>query len=176
MRVDVPTVKVWDPIVRIGHWLLALSVAAAWLTREGWSTTHEIVGYVALAIVGVRVTWGFVGPVRARFSDCVRSPLATLRYVGKAIHLNEPRYVGHNPIGAWMILGLLLVTAATSASGWLYTTDRYWGVEWVENLHSTLANILLAFATLHVAGILMASFRHRENLIGSMLHGRKRAG
>lgn len=59
-------------------------------------------------------------------------------------------------------------------SGWLYTTDRFWGVEWVETLHSILANLLLILAAVHVLGALYASFRHRENLVAAMVHGRKR--
>lgn len=168
------TVKVWDPFVRVGHWLLMAGVAAAWLTREGWGTTHEYIGYGALAIVVLRIVWGFIGSAHARFGDFVRAPAATLRYAAQALRGREPRHLGHNPLGAWMILALLLVTAATAASGWLYTTDRYWGVEWVEELHSTLADLLLVLAALHIAGVLAASVRHRENLIGSMVHGRKR--
>jgi cytochrome b len=87
----------------------------------------------------------------------------------------EPRHLGHNPLGGWMTVILLLTVALVGLSGWLYTTDRFWGVEWVERLHSTLADALLALAAVHVAGAIYASFRHRENLVAAMVHGRKRA-
>lgn len=170
-----PTVKVWDGLVRAGHWLLVASVAGAWLTREGGGRTHELIGYGSLAVLAVRLLWGFAGTRHARFADFVRGPATTLRYAVLVLHAREPRYLGHNPLGAWMILALVALVTATGASGWLYTTDRYWGVEWVERLHSVLADALLVLVALHVAGVLLASHRHRENLIAAMVHGRKRA-
>jgi cytochrome b len=167
-------VLVWDPAVRVGHWLLVSSVAVAWLTRAGSHEWHEIAGYVALAIVALRVLWGWVGPARARFSDFVVRPAAGLAYARDMMKRREARHLGHNPLGGWMILALLLVVALLGFTGWLYTTDRYWGVEWVETLHSRLADLLWILVGLHVAGVLYASFHHRENLPAAMLHGRKR--
>lgn len=167
-------IKVWDPLVRIGHWLLFASVALAWLTREGWGRWHEWIGYAALAVVALRIVWGWLGPRRARFADFVRTPAATWRYAREAMRAREPRHLGHNPLGAYMILALLLVTVLASLSGWLYTTDRFWGVAWVETTHAWLANALLILIGLHVAGVIAASIRHRENLVSAMFHGRKR--
>ena len=84
------------------------------------------------------------------------------------------RHLGHNPLGGWMIVLLLIVIALVGLSGWLYTTDRYWGVEWVGELHEALADALLVLIALHVGGVALASYRHRENLFAAMLHGRKR--
>jgi cytochrome b len=167
-------VKVWDPWVRTGHWTLAASVAAAWLTREGWGAWHEWVGYAALLLVALRLAWGWAGPRYARFAQFVRGPRETMGYARAVLGGLERRYVGHNPLGAWMILALLAVTALASLSGWLYTTDAFWGDERVEDLHEALAMLLLALAALHVTGVVGASLRHRENLVGAMIHGRKR--
>lgn len=169
------TVKVWDALVRIGHWSLVLSVVLAWLTRHGWGRWHEWIGYASLAVVAVRIAWGWTGSRHARFEEFVRSPSVTLQYARQMLSSREPRYLGHNPLGAWMILALLLNVTLVGVSGWLYTTDRFWGVEWVETLHSTLANLLLILAAVHVLGALYASFRHRENLVAAMMHGRKRS-
>lgn len=168
------TLKVWDPVVRIGHWLLVASVVLAWLTKAGWDGWHELIGYVSLAIVAMRAVWGWSGPAAARFGTFVRSPAITLEYARQMLARREPHYVGHNPLGAWMIIALLLNVMLVGLTGWLYTTDRFWGVEWVETLHSRLADLLLVLAALHLAGVLYASYRHRENLIAAMLHGRKR--
>ena len=65
--------------------------------------------------------------------------------------------------------------ALTGFTGWIYTTDRYWGVKWVGELHEGLASTLLVLIALHLAGVALASWRHRENLVAAMLHGRKRA-
>jgi cytochrome b len=167
-------VKVWDPLVRAAHWLLVAAVAAAWLTRAGWGKWHEWIGYMTLGLIMLRVAWGWLGPRYARFSQFVRGPSATLKYAKRAAVRSEPRHVGHNPLGGWMIVALIVVTTLAGLSGWLYVTDAYWGDERVERLHDVLATLLLVLVALHIAGVLLASFRHRENLVGSMIHGRKR--
>jgi len=166
--------RVWDPAVRIGHWMLVASVAAAWLTKTGWEAWHERTGYVALAIVALRAVWGFVGPVRARFSDFAVAPSTGFAYAWAMLARREPRHLGHNPLGGWMVIALLGVVMLVGVTGWLYTTDRFWGVEWVAELHEVLTDLLLILVALHVAGVLYASYRHRENLIAAMMHGRKR--
>src|SRR5262245_38170229 len=134
---------VWGPFIRIGHWLLVGCIAIAWITRSGARSWHEWTGYAALTLVTARTVWGFVGTGNTRFTSFVRSVRDTWSYAVAAMRRREPRFAGHNPLGGYMILALLAVTAATAATGWLYTTDRYWGVEWVERLHSLLADLLL---------------------------------
>lgn len=169
-------VYVWDPLVRAGHWLLVAAVAAAWFTRHGGGIWHDVTGYVALAIVALRLLWGRFGSRHARFGDFLRGPRATWRYARQMMRRAEPPHVGHNPLGGWMIVALLVTVALVSLSGWLYTTDRFWGVAWVEAVHSLLADALLVLVAVHVAGVLYASWRHRENLVAAMIHGRKPAG
>ena len=103
------------------------------------------------------------------------SPARLWRYAALALRGAEPRHVGHNPAGGWMIVALLALAALAAASGWLYVTDRFWGEEWVERVHAVSAWLLVALVPVHVAGVLVASWRHRENLVGAMVHGRKRA-
>ena len=166
--------RVWDPLVRIAHWTLVGSIIVAWFTRHGGGKWHEWAGYVVLAVVTLRIVWGFAGPAYARFTQFVYSPSATLRYSKLVAAGQEPRYIGHNPLGGWMIVALLTTALLTAASGWLYTTDRFWGLEWVEQTHLWLTYLLLALAALHVTGAIVESVRHRENLIASMIHGNKR--
>lgn len=168
------TVVVWDPVVRTLHWALAVSIALAWFTRHGGGVWHERIGYASLAIVVMRLAWGWSGPRYARFGQFVRPPVTTLSYAREMLARREPRHVGHNPLGGWMIVALLAVSALAGLSGVLYTTEAYWGVEWVEDLHEALAIFLLVLVGLHVAGAAAASWRHRENLVAAMLHGRKR--
>ena len=167
--------KVWDPLVRVGHWLLVGSVAVAWMTRHGGGRVHEWAGYTALAVVAMRLVWGFVGTRHARFAGFVRGPRATLDHAAHLLRGDAPRHIGHNPLGAWMIVALLVAAALAAGSGWLYITDRFWGVEWVEEMHETLADLLLVLAAVHVAGVVMESRRSRENLVAAMVHGNKRA-
>lgn len=169
------TTEIWDPLVRVFHWLLVASVFAAWWTRHGFGRIHEWVGYVPLGLVVLRLAWGFLGPRHARFSQFVRSPGHTVRYGRDLVRGDAARYLGHNPLGGWMTVVLLCMVILVSGSGWLYTTDRFWGVEWVENLHDGLTNALIGLVGLHLAGVAWSSFKNRENLVASMIHGRKRA-
>ena len=168
-------VKVWDPFVRLFHWSLVAGFALAWLSAEESRSLHEYLGYAVAGLVLARVLWGFVGSRHARFSDFLRPPRAVLAYLGDIARRREARYLGHNPAGAAMIVALLVAIGGTALSGWLYTTDRFWGVEWVEEAHELLAHLTLALVALHVAGVALASRRHAENLVRAMIDGRKRA-
>jgi cytochrome b len=172
-------VRVWDPLLRIAHWTLVASVLATWVTAElkldAAKRAHEWVGYAALAVIALRLAWGWIGPRYARFGQFVRPPAATLAYARAVIAHTEPRYLGHNPLGGWMVMALLAMGAAAGLSGWLSITDRFWGVEWVQELHEALANALYALVGLHLGGVVFTSVRHRENLVRAMLTGRKQA-
>jgi cytochrome b len=169
------TVRVWDPIVRIVHWTLAVAVALGWATTtaalDAW---HLAVGYAALALVAVRIVWGFAGPRYARFAQFVRSPRATWAYARLAATGRAPRHLGHNPLGAWMVLAVFVCIGALAATGWLYSTDVFWGNRTVERLHVALAWTIVVLAVLHVAGVVVTGIVHRENLVAAMLHGSKR--
>ncbi len=168
-----PELKVWDPVVRIVHWTLAASVATAWFVTTG--RVHDIAGYLVLALLAFRTVWGFAGPQRARFADFIKSPGVALRYARDLLAGREPRYIGHNPLGGWMILALIGAGILTSVSGWLYTTDAFWGVAWVETVHVVSAYSILVLVALHVVGVVFTSIRQRENLVASMIHGKKRS-
>jgi len=169
-------VPVWDLAVRVLHWSLVITVAVAWLTRHSPGRWHEWIGYATLVIVAARVAWGFAGTGYTHFSDFVRSPAATAAYARDVFAGREARFIGHNPLGGWMVLVLLATVVLVGFTGWLYTTDRFWGIPWVEETHETLSDVLFAFVGLHILGVVYTSVKHRENLPGAMLHGRKRAG
>lgn len=167
-------IKVWDLWVRIGHWFLVFCITAAWLTRHGGDALHEWLGYGALGVVVIRIVWGFLGSAHARFTDFVRRPAVVVHYTQALRHRREQHYLGHNPLGGYMVVALLFIVATTGISGWLYTTDRFWGVEWVGETHELLADALLILIAAHIGGVLFACYRERENLVAAMLHGRKR--
>ena len=168
------TRRVWDPAVRVLHWALAGSFVLGWTTTEWLGDWHQAVGWAALAIVAVRIAWGFAGPRYARFAQFVRGPRPTLAYARSVLAASEPRHLGHNPLGAWMILAVFACVGGLALTGWLYTTDLFWGDETVERIHVALAWTMLSLVVLHVAGVVLASFRHRENLVAAMLSGEKR--
>lgn len=167
-------VRIWDPAVRLFHWSLVTAFVIAWLTGEGSRVVHEWAGYVVAALVVFRLVWGLVGPRYARFGQFIRSPRMIARYLADMLKRREPRYLGHNPAGGAMIVVLLAMLAGTALTGWMYTTEAYWGVEWVEETHEFLANLLLLLVGLHIAGVLVASWVHHENLVRAMWTGKKR--
>ena len=113
------TLKVWDILVRTGHWLLVSGVAAAWLTADGGGKWHEYLGYVVLGVVCLRICWGFAGSKYARFRQFIYSPGHTLKYSQDMLHGRHQRYIGHNPLGGWMIATLLATLIAVCFTGWL---------------------------------------------------------
>ena len=168
------TVRVWDPFVRVFHWSQAALIAVAWLTEDGPKTLHQTAGYIIAGMLALRVVWGFVGPRHARFSDFVRGPSTVLGYMRAMVAGREPRYLGHNPAGGAMVVALLLTVAGTAVTGWLQTTDAFWGSSVMEEIHETLASLILVLVAAHLAGVALASMRHDENLARSMVDGRKR--
>ena len=111
------TVRVWDPLVRIAHWTLALAFVIAWLTGDENSNLHALAGYVIATIVALRILWGLVGSRHARFTDFVRSPRAAVGYLKGLVSGTAPRYLGHNPAAGMMVIALLLALGATAFSG-----------------------------------------------------------
>jgi cytochrome b len=167
-------IRVWDPFVRAFHWALALSFAVAWASSESWERVHDAAGYAAGVLVGLRVVWGFVGPRYARFHQFVRSPGTVLDHLQAIGEGRERRYLGHNPAGGAMIVVLIATMAATAVSGWLMTTDAFWGSAALQHVHSALAHGALALVIVHLGGVALASLRHRENLVRAMVFGVKR--
>lgn len=167
-------VKVWDPLVRIFHWSLAACVFAAFLVEEG-GTAHRWLGYAALGLVALRLIWGVVGSRHARFGDWVRGPRAVTAYLRERVAGRSRRRLGHNPAAAVMILALLAGVSVVGVTGWMLSWDRFLDAEWLEELHEVVAWGLLGLIGLHVLAAIVESVHYRENLIASMLHGRKRA-
>lgn len=167
-------VKVWDPLLRLAHWGLAAAVTLALVSSEDRGL-HEAAGYVALGIVGLRILWGVVGPIHARFTDFVYSPGTVLAYLRDLSRLNARRYLGHNPAGGAMILAMLALILVAGVSGWMSLTDRFFGVGWVEDLHSASGNLLMFLVIGHVLGVIVSSMLHGENLVRAMITGRKPA-
>ena len=170
-----PTVRVWDRTVRVLHWSLVVAVALAAVGTVALFGAHQPAGYAALAIVVLRVLWGGLGNRYARFGQFVRAPRATLRYARAVLRRREPRCLGHNPLGGWMVVALMGCIAGLALTGWLYTTDAFFGDETVERAHRALAWALLGLVVAHLAGVAFTSLRQRENLVAAMFDGRKRA-
>lgn len=166
--------RVWDRPVRLFHWSLVIVTTAAWFTGDATSVPHEVLGYAALVLIAARLAWSRIGSPHARLSTFVRGPRETLQYARDVLADRAPRYLGHNPLGGWMVVALLACIAAVSITGALYTTDWLWGYGWLAKLHEGLSWLLVALVGMHLLGVVFTSWRHRENLVAAMLTGRKR--
>lgn len=192
-------IRIWDPLVRVFHWGLVAAVAVAWFSGDDWEDVHVIAGYVVAGLVAVRLVWGLVGSRYARFSQFLRAPATVLGYLRDSAAGRERRYLGHNPAGAVMIVALLVTLAGTAFTGWLlenpqrlaalpempqivapaFAGDGGGGnggeAGIIGDLHEVLASLTLWLIALHVGGVILASWRHRENLARAMVTGDKRA-
>jgi cytochrome b len=183
------TVRVWDFPTRAFHWTLVVLIALQYATGEygmldmRW---HAWFGYATLALIVFRVLWGFFGSQTSRFSDFVRGPRAALRYVKSQLSTNPQRGIGHNALGGWSVLALLLCVAIQAVSGLFASDDidsdgplvahvSHATVKWMTRVHHWNQNVLLALIGLHVVAVLLYLLLKHENLILPMLSGRKQA-
>lgn len=166
-------ILVWDVPTRVFHWLLALSFAGAFLTAESerYRDVHVMLGYTMLGLVAFRLVWGVIGTRYARFGSFAFGPKRILTYVKSLLARSPQHYPGHNPAGSWAIYGLLGLTLLAGASGYAAYNDI--GGHSMEDVHEALANTLLGVVIVHVAGVLVSSLLHRENLVRAMLTGTK---
>lgn len=168
-----PQVLVWDFPVRVFHWLMVASFAGAWLTAESerWRQVHVTLGYTMAGLVAFRILWGLVGTKPARFSNFVRGPARAARYVASILRGDAEHHTGHNPAGALAIVALLLLAAGVTASGWAHFNEIGGGA--MEEVHEVAANIMIALIGVHLLGVVVGSWVHRENLVRAMVTGRK---
>jgi cytochrome b len=167
-------ILVWDLPTRIFHWTLALSFAGAFLTAESerWRDIHVLLGYTVLGLIAFRLAWGIVGTRYVRFVDLVRCFPHVVRYLAQLLRGHAWHFVGHNPAGVVAIALLLLLGIASGVSGWAVYEEI--GGDWLEELHKFTSKAMLAVVFVHIAGVLVASYLHSENLIIAMITGRKR--
>ncbi len=185
---------VWDIGVRIFHWCMVLFFTIAYISDDS-ELIHVYAGYVVLGLILFRLLWGLIGTKYARFSNFIYGKKATFNYLKSLFSSKPRRYLGHNPAGGWMIIALLISICLIIWSGLeLYAdagkgpladvtlviisevhaddegrqTESLW-----EEIHEIFANLTLLLVLVHVAGVLLSSLIHRENLIRSMITGYK---
>ena len=178
-------VLVWDLPVRLFHWALALLVVFSYVTAKvggWWMEWHMRSGYAILALLVFRLAWGIAGGTTARFAQFVRGPSAAAAYLRARLAGREPALVGHNPLGGWMVLALLLVLGAQAASGLfvddgiatqgpLYVKASGAWVEKMNALHGYYEWVIVGAVALHVAAVLVYQVALRVDLVGPMVHG-----
>lgn len=183
-------VLAWDLPTRLAKWTLAILVGLAFATKYYGDESlvwHMRNGLAILVVVLFRLFWGVLGGSTARFSNFLRGPVAALSYVWGTLRGRPPHYLGHNPVGGWMVIALLLVVSAQAMTG-LFTTDDIMVdgplalvadsdiVARASALHGWIFEILLWLIGLHVAANILYSLFGGDNLILAMLSGSKPAG
>jgi cytochrome b len=181
------SVSVWDLPVRLFHWLLVISIATSWATAElGWMRAHFLSGYTILTLLLFRLGWGVVGSYPARFATFVKGPRAALDHLRELrLPLDQSSPVlGHNPLGGWMVVTLLLVLLTQPGSG-LFTSDDIMVdgplvdlvsgavVKTLSTVHRLLFKLIFALAAIHIAVVAAYLLIRGENLIRPMITGRK---
>ncbi len=188
-------VTAWDLPTRLFHWALVLCVASAWVSYRfaeaiGDATLvwHRCNGLVILTLLVWRVLWGFAGSSTARFASFVRSPRAAWDYARELRAGTSRRYLGHNPLGAWMILaflaalftqagfGLFAIDDNDLTGGPLYRLVSEATNTWATRWHGRVFHyVILPLVAIHIAANLLYGAVKKEPLITAMVTGSKPA-
>lgn len=177
---------VWDLPVRVLHWLMVIAIGVSWWSaEERIMDVHRYSGYALLGLIVFRIYWGFAGSSTARFGQFVRGPQAVAAYLRERAR-DAPLAPGHNPLGAWSVLALILLLATQVTLG-LFVTDvdglesgplsylvSFETSRTLAEAHEIVFNVLLGFIVLHIAAVLFYLVARRTNLIAAMFTGKRR--
>jgi cytochrome b len=178
-------VVVWDLPTRLFHWLLVAFVGTSFVTAEIGGNAmqiHEWSGFVILSLLLFRVGWGFFGSRPSRFSDFVHGPKAVLSYVKGLLRKESPPHFGHNPLGGWSIVAMLLalfVQAGTGlfanddilTEGPLYSWVSKATSDFITDIHEFNQGVIIVLVVIHLFAIFYYHFVIRENLVIPMITG-----
>ena len=173
-------VKVWDILVRITHWTVAAGIIANLLFTEDGSDLHVYVGYTVVGLVVLRLLWGLIGTRYARFTNFFPTPIRLKRHMSDlSVRRVDEQHLGHNPLAAIMMLSLWAVIIGLGVTGYLMETDIFSHIQLLgnkdvlEEIHELLANSLYLLVPLHIIAAIAMSYWQRQNLIKSMITGKK---
>jgi cytochrome b len=182
------TVKIWDLPVRLFHWtLVGLLAFLFWSGKTGGNAMeyHMYAGYWVLALVLFRVMWGFAGSTHARFAGFLAGPSRGIAFARQLMSKSSAAVAGHNPLGGWMVVALLVSLLVQTGTG-LFSNDDIAAEgplfpliskalsDKLSTIHSWNFNLLLALSAVHVAAVLFHVFVKKENLVSAMFTGMKK--
>lgn len=179
------SVKIWDLPTRVFHWTLVFGIGFSWLSAELgglWMDWHMQAGILMLALIIFRIIWGFVGSETSRFSSFIKSPARAIHHWQELKDRGTAYYAGHNPLGAWMVVFLLVGVLLQAISGLFVSDDilvegPLYGLVTestagaLTSFHHLWFNILLLAALIHILTIGFYKIRKRTNLIKAMVAG-----
>ena len=171
---------IWNIKTRILHWLIAACVAANIINDgdDGARLPHEIVGYLVMALVSVRLAYGFLAKssdsFHTQFKNLPLNPSKVVEFLKAELSNKILHYKGHNPLAAWTYIAIWLSILSLGVTGFMMGLDAFWGEEWIEEFHETLSNVLLALLAMHMAGMLKDAFKKKEKTWLKMIKGKVR--
>lgn len=169
------TLQLWDPLVRLCHWSLAIVFFANYFFTEEGDAWHRWLGYYAAAWVLVRLLWGFIGTPAARWADFWPTPARLAAHLRALLGWRPFHRLGHSPIGALVMILMLALMFGLGVTGFLLEeVDYFWGEDLPRDIHVFFADALFALVCLHLLAALVESLRLGENLPLSMITGRRR--
>lgn len=183
----IPT-PIWDLPTRVFHWLLAASVATAYVTggeRGTMFAIHVGAGHLIVVLLLVRILWGFIGSPRSRFADFLYSWRSIRSYTAQLFRLSPPRFIGHNPLGSLMVFAMIAVLIAAIGTGLAGAAARGYqagspliammgsGSRAAGELHEMLGSLIMILAGIHVAAVFFGWLLTGNNLVRAMVTGRK---
>lgn len=181
--------KVWDAPTRLFHWtlvaLVAVDLVTGFILPQRWMGLHMVAGIGIVGLLVFRVIWAFYGSEYSRLVTLIHPPRSVLAYVRGLALLRPPHHIGHNPVGALMVLALFAVLLALTATGFIVMGGEekfgplghvipYAAGMAAKLIHSRLSWLLIAMIVLHVSGVTTTSWLFGEGLIRSMIGGSKR--
>jgi cytochrome b len=181
-------VRVWDLPTRGFHWLLALCVVGSVISAKIGGNAmvwHFRLGYVVFTLLAFRILWGLLGGRWSRFASFVYAPATTLRYLRGESRPDEHLDVGHNPLGAFSVFGLLTLLIAQVGTG-LFADDEISNtgplIKFVSGATSSLLTkwhksfgqwLIITLVLLHIGAILFYLLKKKQNLVRPMWSGDK---
>ena len=166
--------KVWDLPTRILHWTIAGAVLLNLFILESGDPPHQWAGYTAFAAFFLRFIWGFIGGELSRFRSFPIHPREVFSF-SKSLALWKPReYPGHNPLASLAYFAIWACVAGLGISGWMMGLDRYWGEEWLEEIHANIGLALQVLLGIHLFGVAIDACLHRRKSWMAMIDGKKR--
>ena len=186
MQMAATKIRIWDLPTRLFHIAFALCVIGAIVTvKMGglWMDWHVRLGIASLALLVFRLIWGLIGPRYVRFSQFVASPASALRYLRTMREATRPthRYAGHNPLGSWAVIAMLLIIGFQAVTG-LFANDDIMTqgplAQFVSEstsglmtgLHEFNEPFVYGIITLHLLALVFYTIRG-QRLVPPMIHG-----
>jgi cytochrome b len=176
---------VWDLPIRLWHWALVFCLTGSWITAEAgfdWTETHFYFGYCALALVIFRLGWGFAGTLHSRYQSFLVSPRSVTQYLlGQK---SATRYLGHNPLGGWASVIIVVVIGLQAGTGLFISDDIFYAgpynsiiststADWLAGWHHRIFTLIQLLVVVHVVAVSWYTWGRKEHLIQAMFHGRK---